>query len=95
MISSGSIDNNFYREMKMDYLLIFLSSFILNPFTVQLEVFKSALLCFMTMGAPALCCKIISGHLSIELDILGWRNLRLITIYKHIKIPDVLYVINH
>ncbi|MDF2988755.1 MAG: hypothetical protein K0R50_4265 [Eubacterium sp.] len=78
----------------MEYLLIFLSNFILNPFTVQLEVFKTALLCFMTMGALALCCRIISGHLSIDLDILGRRNLKLITIYKHIKIPDILYFIN-
>ncbi len=78
----------------MEYLLIFLSSFILIPLTTQLEAFKTALQCFINIGALVLCCRIISDHLSIDLDILGRRNLKLITIYKNMKIPEILYFVN-
>ncbi len=76
-----------------NYLLLFLSNLIQIPITEQLEIFSAALLCFINIGALALCCKIISGHLSIDLDILGRRNLQIITIYKAIKDPGFLCLI--
>lgn len=78
-----------------NYLLLFLSCFIQCPITMQLEVFRAALLCHISIGALTACCKIISGHLSIDLDILGRRNLQIITIYKAIKEPGLLCLINN
>lgn len=73
-----------------NYLLLFLSCFIQYPIIMQLEVFRAALLCHINIGALIMCCKIISGHLSIDLDILGRRNQKIITIYKAIKDPGLL-----
>ena len=78
-----------------NYLLMFLSCFIQYPIIMQLEIFRAALLCHISIGVFAACCKIISGHLSIDLDILGRRNRQITTIYKAIKDPGLLCLMNH
>ncbi len=77
----------------MEYLIAFIECFVICNLNEQLILFREALLCFIDMGALILFCTNISGHLSIDLNILGSRNLKLINIYKAFKDPQVLHLI--
>ena len=67
----------------MNFLMLFMLSFIPNPLLVQLEAFKTALMCMICMEALVLCCRLISGHYGVNLDVIGRLN--------HFKITKVNY----
>lgn len=71
----------------MNYLLLFISSFIQSPLLIQLELFRTALLCFMGLGALVQCCKCISGHFSLDFEIVRRRNSLILILYKTLKDP--------
>ncbi|MHB8064927.1 MAG: hypothetical protein ACYDG2_20285 [Ruminiclostridium sp.] len=73
----------------MNFLTLLLFDFISIPLLAQLEVFKTALLCFINMWAMILCCKLISGHFTMDLNIIGRFNLLIITIYQIMKDPSL------
>lgn len=70
----------------MSFFTQLLVNFIANALTAQLEVFKTALLCFVGIGVPVFCCKLISGHFTIDLGITGRRNLIIFILYNKLKI---------
>ena len=84
---------NNIQVKSMEYLIAFIECFVIITLNEQLALFRSALLCFIDTGALILCCASISGHLSIDLNILGSRNLELIKIYKAVKEPRMLHLI--
>lgn len=71
----------------MNLLLYIIFNFIALPIFEQLEAFRIALFCIIKMGAYILCCKIVSGHLLINLDILVKRNRSIPTLFNKIKDP--------
>jgi len=76
----------------MNLLMFLLLNIISIPLLVQLEVFKTAVLCFINIGALVLCCKFISGHFTIDLDIISRFNLLIITIYQVMKDPSPVFM---
>ncbi len=73
----------------MNFLMLYLYNIILpSPLLAQLELFKTAIQCFISIRVLVLCCKLISGQFTIELDIISKLNLLIITLYQNMKIPS-------
>jgi hypothetical protein len=70
----------------MNFFTILLINFISNALTGQLTLFRTALLCFIGIGASILCCKLISGHFTLDLEITAKRNRIIFILYSRLKI---------